>query len=415
MDNDDLETTLRHGLQELANDAPRGDGLWETTSGMIAIQREQEPPAPEEKSGPGEQPPKRRGPGFGLGIVVGLLIAAVVAAAVIAVLLLRDSDDKRGIEVTKPKPKTTISTPTRGRANPNAGPKPGPETSALMRPGPIPAADVLFNDYSNARIVVADTTLDEVGLIVPSSDATWRAVQLSPDRTHLFVAKTSEANGCDELWDLDLQTQVLRVVVERADIVGLSPDGVKAVVQWDATCAQLAGQPSGQVAMRDLATKRDVVLPELSGGGQVNVAWSPDGARLAAEPYGTHHVVVYDVQGRRFTEFDRPISSQDGLGWTADGLILVDLGNDKTAVLRTYDSGTGRAIGEIARVPQVRVGGNHGPLVTPQVTAIRDSSGRTFIEVGGGADALVYGQVRVVDHGRARVVRDGWFSREFVG
>ena len=29
MEDDDLETTMRHGLRELANDAPRGENLWD--------------------------------------------------------------------------------------------------------------------------------------------------------------------------------------------------------------------------------------------------------------------------------------------------------------------------------------------------------------------------------------------------
>jgi YD repeat-containing protein len=402
MDNDDLETTLRHGLRELANDAPRGEDLWETTASMIAIQPEQpaepEPPAP-------AAPQKQTRSGFLLGILIGLLIAAVIAGAIAAVLTLRDSDGKRGVGITNPTTGTTLSKSKATR----------PETSAAVPPGPIPAGDVLFNDNAKARIVVADRSLKEIGLIAPSSDATWRALQLSRDRAHLFIAKTSEANGCDEVWDLDLQTRALRPVVQQADVVALSPDASKAVVQWGPGCSALTRQPSGQVALRDIAANRDVVLPEISGGGQVNVAWNPDGTRVATQPYGTRHAVIYDAQGRLFVQFDRPKSSQDGLGWTADGLVFVDLGVDRTAVLRTYDSGTGRAVGELARIPQVYVGGDHGPLVTPQVSAIRDAGGRTYVELRGGADALTYAQLRVIDHGRARIVRDGWYSREFVG
>jgi hypothetical protein len=60
-DLNDLETTMRHGLEELANDAPRGEGLWETTTSMIAIEVE-----PEEEDSPVAAPllpssPDRRG------------------------------------------------------------------------------------------------------------------------------------------------------------------------------------------------------------------------------------------------------------------------------------------------------------------------------------------------------------------
>ena len=147
-----------------------------------------------------------------------------------------------------------------------------------------------------------------------------------------------------------------------ADLVALSPDGSKAIVQWGPSCGQLVQKPVGQVALRDLATSTDVVLPGLSASDHINVAWSPDGTRVATEVVGSHHVVVFDDQGHQFSQFARPASSQDGIGWTADGLVLVDLGNDKTAVVRTYDASSGQAISELARIPQVYANGQSGAL-----------------------------------------------------
>ena len=236
---------------------------------------------------------------------------------------------------------------------------------------------------------------------------------LAPDRTHLFIAAPA-ANGCDQIADLDLTSHGQRVVSDDANLVALAPDGSKAVVQWNGGCATSAGKPAGQMAMRDLTNGTDTTLSEISGRGHVNGAWDPDGAHFAAEPAGTHHVVVYDAAGSAVGQVDHLPSSQDGLGWTSDGLILVDLGVDRTAVLRTYDPGTARSVRVLARVPEVAADGKQGALVTPQVRAIHEAGGRTFVETAGGTGAG-YAQLLDIEDGNAVVVVGGWQGREFVG
>ena len=88
MDHDELEDTMRHGLKELANDAPRAEGLWETTANMIAIQADQGPPdAPAQPQPDADDeglPPLAK-----IGIALGGVVAVMVAIVVITLLILR--------------------------------------------------------------------------------------------------------------------------------------------------------------------------------------------------------------------------------------------------------------------------------------------------------------------------------------
>jgi len=416
MEDDDLETTMRHGLQELANDAPRGDGLWNTTTSMIAIRADQEPPGTGTPAVAEPKPAPERAQPSGengrntllLGIVIGIAVALLIAVVVLAVLLATSRSSSHAGAATSPA--TNVSLPAELS-------KPDAPTTAIMPSGPIPADDVVFNDDTTARIVVADThNFSEVGLIVPDSNATWTALGVSTDRAHLFVAKTSGVNGCKEAWDLDLDSHALHALVLNADVVAISPDAKKAIVRWDGNCATAAGQPGGQVAIRDIASGNDTVLNDLPTSLADEAAWSPDGSRVAIMPAGAQHVVVYDGAGGIVGQLDRPALGQPVVGWTSSGLLLVDLGLDKTAIVRRYDPGTGQPIQPpFVHVPQVQNDGDHGALVTPTVTAIHEVEGRTYIEIAGSTPTSSYAQLRVVDSGRVPVAVNGWFGREVVG
>jgi hypothetical protein len=87
VDHDELEDTMRHGLQELANDAPRAEGLWETTANMIAVQADQAPeaePVADSVRDSAGLPPLAK-----IGIALGSVIAVAVAIILIALLVLR--------------------------------------------------------------------------------------------------------------------------------------------------------------------------------------------------------------------------------------------------------------------------------------------------------------------------------------
>jgi hypothetical protein len=252
-------------------------------------------------------------------------------------------------------------------------------------------------------------------VIVPDTSSTWTALGLSPDRGQLYVTSTSAVNRCKEAWDLDLASHRLTQLVANADVVALSPDASKAIVRWDGDCASNAAEPNGQVALRDLTTKQDTVLKEIAPAFADDAAWSPDGSRVAVMPVGVPHVVVYNAQGGVVGQLDRPSSGQTVVGWTSSGLLLVDLGNDKTAVVRLYDPVSGQPITPLVRVPQVPADGDHGALVTPTVTLVREVDGKTFVEVAGSTPTSSYAQLRVVADGRVPVVVNGWFGREVVG
>ncbi len=373
MDQDDLENTMRHGLQELANDAPRGEGLWNTTASMIAIEIEKE----ESEASPDDAPrPRKAHNPIAIGILIGLAIAAVIVGIVMLVLALtHDSGSKHG-------------------------------TPLLHEV--IPPEDIVVNDDAAGRIAVDDASLNEVNVVEPTTDAHWRALELTRDHTRLFVVKRDSSEPCDQVGNYDLRTRQLKMIVTDANVGAITSDGAKAVVHWNAACAAHTGRQSGQYAIRDLATGDDVVLPEISGPVAVNVAFSPDGTRLAAQRVGTHHVVTYSAQGNLIGQFDLKDASQDGVGWTTDGLVLVDLGVDNTAVLRTYDPTSGQQVAVVARVPQVP---QNATLVTPHVTAIYELGGRTFVEIRDNG----YAQLRVVDGSQPLLVRDRWFTSSIVG
>ena len=89
MDHDELEDTMRHGLQELANDAPRAEGLWETTANMIAIQADQAPPESSVAAANDDADERGLSPLAKIAIALGITIAVVVAITLITLLILQ--------------------------------------------------------------------------------------------------------------------------------------------------------------------------------------------------------------------------------------------------------------------------------------------------------------------------------------
>ena len=164
--------------------------------------------------------------------------------------------------------------------------------------------------------------------------------------------------------------------------------------------------------MSDANPRTITALKQLHGN--VNFAWSPQNDRVAAEPVGSHHVFVYGADGALLSQFDHPASSQDGIGWTSRGLILVDLGFDRTAVLRVYDTATGLPITEVGRAPTIAWGFGT-PLVTPTVTAIHETAGQIFVEVQAGIPPNFVRQLREVGNGTVPIVVQPWTGRELVG
>jgi hypothetical protein len=384
MDDDELETTMRHGLRELANDAPRGERLWDTTTSMIAIQPIA-PPSPE----PEPAPKKSR-----LGLVI-LLIALFVLALVAAVLI--------GIAVGSSSKSSPRSTPTTA---------PAPRPVGNWPAQAIPTTDFVFNDVLSDHVVVADGSLQPLGYVPIDATGNWRALAVGADRSQLFLVRTD--TPCHELYDFDLSAQSLTKVIPGADVVALSPDDTKSVITWSAGCAAVANQPVNAVVLRDATAGTITPLTEISGGSSVNVTWSPDGNELAAEPVGSHHVFVYDSGGKLAAQFTHLASSQDALGWTTKGLVLVDLGNDRTAVLRTYDPANPTSQTVLGRAPLIP-NGTGGPLVTPTVTAIHEINGRIFVEVEAGPLANAVVQLREISNGQVPLVAGNWYRRAIVG
>jgi hypothetical protein len=391
MDDDELETTMRHGLRELANDAPRGDGLWETTTGMIAIQADSPPPEtttpePEVAAEPeAPAPPSKSHVGLIIAIAVGILIA--LGAGIAIGLALRSSS-----------PSHPHSTP---RVTGNG------EWPAK----PIPLDDVVYNDSNTQAIVVADGKLQRLGAVNVNDQGHWRALGISPDRAHLYV--TSSDTPCHELSDLDLTSGNLRTIIPDADVLALTPDASKAIITWSGPCAAAAQQPQGEIALRDGSSRTVTALPELHGA--VNFAWSPQGDRVAAQPVGSHHVFVYGVDGKLLSQFMHSPVSQDALDWTSQGLILVDLGFDRSAVLRVYDPTTGQGGTVIARVPTVAWAFG-APLVTPTVTAIGKAGEQLFVEdQAGTAPPNGLRELREIGNGTVPIVVKSWTGRELVG
>ena len=304
-------------------------------------------------------------------------------------------------------------------------PRPRRTTTAVFPSGPIPGADLVFGDSTTAhRIVVSDADLDEVGLIVPTRADLWDAVSVSRDGVHLFVRKLNPADTspdfagsrCDQLYEMDLRTGARRLAVSDANVLSVSPDGTNAVVFWEAGCADPHGRPTGTTAVRDLATGFDHAL-DLSAFSvrRDQLAWSPDGSRFAVDvvdagPPLRRSVRLYNIAGALVPQFVRPASSQDVVAWNANGLMLVDLGRDGTAVVRRYDPATGRPTAELGRLPQVELDGRF----TPQVGQLFERGGTIYAPAAGGADTRGFAKIWVIRAGRVRLLSDAW-SMHFVG
>jgi hypothetical protein len=409
MDQDDLENTMRHGLEELANDAPRGEGLWETTTSMIAIHVEADEHASAETPSPAETPPPpssapasspdRRGLwiGIAIGAVIGILVAIIVV-----LLLTRDAGGS-GATGTRPKSSLAPTVPS--------------ETANHFAPGPIPAADFVFNDVQKARIVVADATFNELGVLTPGRDASWQAVQLAPDRTRLYVTRAD--GDCGGLSVFDLRTRALTTLLDRADVVALSPEASKAVVSWDNECAATTGNDAGTTAVRDITSGAEIELPEVAGG-DVSAAWSPDGHRVLVRRNGDHNAEEYDAAGAHLATLDRPHASpsQNSFVWNADGVVLFDVGNENdkdpnnpgTAVVRLYDPANSHPIREITRIDPIDI---DGVLNTPVVRGAVVRGGRLYVMTSdaNGKHATLWR----ITNGKAEVVVANWPQRRLVG
>jgi hypothetical protein len=121
-------------------------------------------------------------------------------------------------------------------------------------------------------------------------------------------------------------------------------------------------------------------------------------------------VRLYGIAGALVSQFVRPASSQDVVAWNANGLMLVDLGRDGTAVVRRYDPSTGRPTAELGRLPQVELDGRF----TPQVGQLFERGDTVYAPAAGGADTRGFAKIWVIRGGRVRLLSDAW-SMHFVG
>jgi eukaryotic-like serine/threonine-protein kinase len=121
------------------------------------------------------------------------------------------------------------------------------------------------------------------------------------------------------VWDVPTR-KVLRTLPPTDSMGGLalSPDG-----RYLAQC-----RPNSQITVHDLQANQSFVL---AGQGTNIMAWSPDGARLAAAPNGDRIIRVWDVASRkedlRVTVHDDPVRD---MAFSPDGLRLATASWDST-------------------------------------------------------------------------------------
>ncbi len=181
------------------------------------------------------------------------------------------------------------------------------------------------------------------GCAAPIYDIDW-----SPDSTQLVSGGTDTSVG---IWDVASGTtlRVLPVHGEAVCAVGWSSQG-----RWLAS-----SEPEHSIQLWDLERGRNSQFlqdPDNSGNYFYNVAWSPDGQRIAS---GTnrYNVLIWNVAGEAQNVVDRRFPARlPHVAWSPDGQYLAGGGDDDTVYVW-------EASGES---PPRRLAGHHG-LITSVV------------------------------------------------
>jgi WD40 repeat protein len=160
----------------------------------------------------------------------------------------------------------------------------------------------------------------ELITIIEGHSDVVQGVSYSPDGTRLAIAL---ANGTVKV--RDIQTGQEMILEDRAGTILFSPDSARLV-----TASSNLGKHDGEVKIWDAQTGKKLLT--LNGDSWIgkNVAFSPDGKRLATtgNPEGKAHVLtVWDLQtGKPFLSLDHEHDLVCGVAFNSDGSRLVSVG-----------------------------------------------------------------------------------------
>jgi WD40 repeat protein len=191
----------------------------------------------------------------------------------------------------------------------------------------------------NGEVKVWDPQTGEEALKLQGLTGYVNGVSWSPDGTRL-------ASACEDCrvkcWDTRTGQELLTLQGHASCVkcVAFSPDGSRLASSSEGYDPQKK-QTLGELKVWDARTGREVLTLEGHTGPFGNVAWSPDGTRLASAPWYQTRVKIWDAQtGQETLSLQGHTGAVISVAWSPDGRRLASTSHDKT--VKVWDAKRGQ-------------------------------------------------------------------------
>jgi WD40 repeat protein len=188
------------------------------------------------------------------------------------------------------------------------------------------------------------------------------------------ILASGSADGTVRLWDVQQGQELHCLVAPQQSVVrsvSVSPDG-----------ALLACASNQGVLLYDM--QRSQLFHTLIPGRMIScVAWSPDGAYLAAGT-GDHMIWLWDREGWAARSIGQHFSWISGIAWSPDGALLASCSTIGEITL--WDGATGAQVGEL------HDGGPYAGTNITNTTGITDAQRASLIALGAIDEAVSAGR-----------------------